>query len=341
MSSIPTTKLSDQECEKEQLTQWPPIPYATSKAEAILKASRETIKMKTQEGEVKMAVLGDSPGPEEYLQHLNAFLQMLTRKKCEDELTKLSKAVITITAIVRKLARTPSEETEPDTSKRLSLWEAAEAELKKAQANESAKVGLVYELFHKGLKEDPELQWDCIVDDVHAKDPWENLRGVKHDGLHRKSSASLWECIDFHKLTVYSIDAAERQKFYMLCNLKKPAKSSIQAHVTRMETLNKYLGLLPTIKNSPQEVASTELGNVPFNETMLASIILNHLPVVWRTRYALTHTLVPESLRAILVDLENIEKLFTQKANEAARANKAKVAATAKLAGEQVPRKGK
>ena len=40
-----------------------------------------------------------------------------------------------------------------------------------------------------------------------------------------------------------------------------------------METLNKYLGLLPMIKNSPQAVASTELGNVPFNKTTLASII--------------------------------------------------------------------
>jgi len=54
------------------------------------------------------------------------------------------------------------------------------------------------------------------------------------------------------------------------------------------------------------------LGNVPFNKTMLASIILNHLPVAWRTQYALMHTLVPESLRAILLDLENIEKLLTE-----------------------------
>jgi hypothetical protein len=108
-----------------------------------------------------------------------------------------------------------------------------------------------------------------------------------------------------------------------------------------METLNKYLGLLPTIKNSPQAVASTELGNVPFNETTLASIILNHLPVVWRTQYALTLTLVPESPRAILLDLKNIEKLFADKSNEAARANKAKVATASKVTGEHVPRKGK
>jgi len=100
-----------------------------------------------------------------------------------------------------------------------------------------------------------------------------------------------------------------------------------------METLNKYL-------NSPQAVASMELGNVPFSETMLTSIILNHLPVAWRTQYSLMHTLVPESPRAILVDLENIEKLFAEKAKEAARANKAKVATATKMAGEQVPRKG-
>jgi hypothetical protein len=95
------------------------------------------------------------------------------------------------------------------------------------------------------------------------------------------------------------------------------------------------------IKNSPQAVTSTELGNVPFNETTLASIILNHLPVAWRIQYALTHTLVPESPRAILLDLENIEKLFAKKSNKAARANKAKVATAAKLAGEHVPRKVK
>jgi len=49
--------------------------YALSKDETAMKASRETIKkMKTPEGEVKVAVLGDSPGVEEYLQHINNFI---------------------------------------------------------------------------------------------------------------------------------------------------------------------------------------------------------------------------------------------------------------------------
>ena len=55
MSSIPTSELNNAECEKGHVTQRPPIPYATSKAESTMKASRETIKMKTSEGEVKEA----------------------------------------------------------------------------------------------------------------------------------------------------------------------------------------------------------------------------------------------------------------------------------------------
>jgi len=147
--------------------------------------------MKTSEGEVKMAVLRDNPGPEEYLQHLNSFLQMLSRKKWDDEMTKLTKAVQTITARVRKLARTLNEETEPQTSNRLSLWEAAEAELKKAEALESVKAGLVYDLFRKTLEEDPELQWSLGgFEGRQARRPPQEVGGIPM-GMHRFPQTTL------------------------------------------------------------------------------------------------------------------------------------------------------
>ena len=80
---------------------------------------------------------------------------------------------------------------------------------------------------------------------------------------------------------------------------------------------------------------------MPFNESTLTSIILNHIPVAWRNQYNMTHPIVPESPRAMLLDLKNLKKVFVKKSNEVARANKAKVAAATKLAGEFVPRKGK
>jgi hypothetical protein len=340
MSSTATSELNDADCEKGHVSQRPPISYATSKDEASIKASRETIKMRTPEGEVKVAVLGDSPGPEEYLQHISSFVRMLERKKISEDMLKLAKAVASLKAPVRRLTTAPTGEKPADKAVRLGKLEAAVNAVVEANVHEDTKLETVYDLFRKTLKEDPELQWDRIVSDMHTKDPWEDLKGAKHDGIRGKSSKSLWECIDFHKRTIYSIDAAEQQRLYILCHLKKPAKSSIRAHVTRMETLNKYLEQLPTIKNSPMAVASTEYGNVPFNESTLASIILSHLPVAWRNQYNLTHTIVPESPRAILLDLENLEKVFAERSNEAARANKAKVAAAAK-AVDHVPRKGK
>jgi hypothetical protein len=239
MSSAVTSELNDADCEKGRVSQRPPILYATSKDEASIKASRETIKMKTPEGEVKVAVLGDSPGPEEYLQHISSFVRMLERKKITDDLLKLAKAVASLKAPVRKLRAAPPGEKPAEKTVRLELLKDAIDKLVEADVHEDAKLETVYELFRKTLKEDPELQWDCIVTDMYTKDPWEDLKGAKHDGIRGKSSKSLWECIDFHKRTIYSIDAAEQQRLYILCHLKKPAKSSIRAHVTRMETLNK------------------------------------------------------------------------------------------------------
>jgi len=89
--------------------------------ETNLKASRENIKMKPLEGEVKMAVLGDSPSTEEYLQHLNAFQRMILRKKLDEKMTKWTKAVVIAAALARKLERIPKEETEDQTFRRLGL----------------------------------------------------------------------------------------------------------------------------------------------------------------------------------------------------------------------------
>jgi hypothetical protein len=227
MSTTSASDLNNADCEKEHVSQRPPILYVTSKDEASVKASRETIKMKTPEGEVKVAVLGDSPGPEEYLQHISSFIRMLDGKKITDDLLKLAKAVASLKAPVRKLRTAPPGEKPTDKTVRLEQLKDAVDKLVEAEIYEDAKVATVYEFFRKTLKEDPELQWDRIVTAMHTKDPWEDLNGAKHDGIHGKSSKSFWECVDFHKRTIYSIGVAEQQRLYILCHLKKPAKSSI------------------------------------------------------------------------------------------------------------------
>ncbi len=75
------------------------------------------------------------------------------------KMTKSIKAVLLATASMKKFARIPINETDVATAKRSASLVAAEGDLKKAQAHETTEVGLVYDLFRKTLKEDPELQW--------------------------------------------------------------------------------------------------------------------------------------------------------------------------------------
>ena len=46
---------------------------------------------------------------------------------------------------------------------------AAERELIAAKVDESTITCLVNDLFQKLTKDDPEIQWDCIVPDMHTK----------------------------------------------------------------------------------------------------------------------------------------------------------------------------
>jgi hypothetical protein len=182
-SSTPTSELNNTDCEKGHVSQRPPISYALSKDETSMKASRETIKMKTPEGEVKVAVLGDSPGAEEYLQHINNFIRMFKRKKIEDDLLKFDMAVVSPKALMRKLKAAPTGEKPADKTVRLEQLEAVIKKLAEAEVCEEAKVATIYDLLCKTLKEDPELQWDHIVKDMHTKDPWEDLKGIKHSEI--------------------------------------------------------------------------------------------------------------------------------------------------------------
>ena len=189
-----------------------------------------------------------------------------------------------------------------------------------ARANVATQAEAVYDLYHKLLTNDTEAHWDQIISDMHTKDPWTDFIGVKHKGMGAWTQESLKVCIEFHKLTVFTVDTAERLKYYLMCHVKKPVRYTIRHHIARMEVLNKYVGLIPIIKNSPKAVASTEFRYIPFSKATLASVILATLPPVWRNQYSLTHSTVPETTIAMIDSLESIETLFIEKGHEKARA---------------------
>ena len=89
-----------------------------------------------------------------------------------------------------------------------------------------------YDLYRKLLDNDTEAHWDQILSSnmMHTKDPWTDLIGVKHKGKLPMTQESLKVkvCIEFHKLTVFIVDAAERLKYYLMCHVKKPVRYTIR-----------------------------------------------------------------------------------------------------------------
>ncbi len=160
------------------------------------------------------------------------------------------------------------------------------------------------------------------------------------------------DCLDLHKLTVFSADAAEKQQFYIQQAVHKPQRATVRQHILQMGVLKDYVRHLPTLKDSSKAVPMTRKGNIPFGEADLATIVLSSVPMSWQNQYTLNHSMVPESTRMLLPDLEAIERVMEEKrgANLKAKANGSTAPAEAKgnpkhkASGGptgQVPKKGR
>jgi hypothetical protein len=175
----------------------------------------------------------------------------MEKKGYKADLKVAAKVTLSATTALKKLAKAQTGEKDPAKAKRLTNVEAAKIRLINPKVAESTLACLAYDLFCKLLRDKPKIKWDCIVTEINTNKSWDDTKGAKHNGLRGKSHQSLTDCIEFHKLTVFTVDAAERLKYYLMCSIKKPMRWTIRMHISCMEALNKYLGILPTIKNSP------------------------------------------------------------------------------------------
>ena len=78
--------------------------------------------------------------------------------------------------------------------------------------------------------------------------PWTDLKGTPvHTVAQSLSAQSFEDCVTFHLLTVFPLDAAEQERFYVNVHLKKPIRVLTCHFVARVQQLNSYLGRLPGV----------------------------------------------------------------------------------------------
>jgi hypothetical protein len=79
------------------------------------------------------------------------------------------------------------------------------------------------------------------------------MNGSPNKGPHVCSWPFLLDCIKLHKLTIFPVDVAEKQHYYMMQTVKRPQRATVCQYMARMGILNNYLSFLPTVFNSLTE----------------------------------------------------------------------------------------
>jgi hypothetical protein len=337
--------LRDQECERGNVAKRPLIPYVpvTDEVQDALNINhKERLqKIKLPNGTEFNATIWYTGTPEEFLNHVKQALHACERMGHFEE---YKKALKDMGAAVRKQAKATSDlaaakqEKLPDdivkgfradieTHKK----EAEEAEERRAEAAEG-----FFSTYANLLSVEARIAWENILDRQIGTTPWTDLKGKKHKEEQKRTKVSFDDCVIHHLLTVFPYDAAEQQKYYISNVLKKPQRVSVRAFFTRVEQLNNYVKLLPSVYNSPHAGPATKLAE-PFDEAELACQLLRMCPESWQNHYNVTQATVPQETRKLLLVLENIEKLF---ANDSKKPAANSAGTNAKTADTNGKRKG-
>jgi hypothetical protein len=120
------------------------------------------------------------------------------------------------------------------------------------------------------------------------------------------------DCIMFHLLTAFPINAAEQEKYYISNVLKKPQRINVRQFVRCVEQLNAYIAQVLCFYYSPNANASTKPKNIPFTEAELGAHVLRMCPLQWQDQYNMNEKgMTPMDMRLLLTLLEAIERLCT------------------------------
>ncbi len=122
---------------------------------------------------------------------------------------------------------------------------------------------------------------DCVCCEMHERDLWAAVNDQVTKGRHPRMWTSFLDCLELHKLTVFSADAAKRQQFYIQQAMRMPQRATVRQHISRVGVLNDYVKHLPTLKDSSKAVPTTKKGNIPFGKADLAAIVLLSVLMLW------------------------------------------------------------
>ncbi len=176
----------------------------------------------------------------------------------------------------------------------------------------TAAASKMYSFYSNLLSPESKYAWNKIVSKQTEGDPYVNLQGDTLEGPRGMLHQSFNDCMMFHLLTAFLINAAEQEKYYISNVLKKPQRVKARQFVRPVEQLNTYIAQMLCFYYSPHANASTKLENFPFTEAELGTHVLRMCPLPWQDQYNMNKKgMTPMDMCSLLTSLKAIERICT------------------------------
>jgi hypothetical protein len=151
----------------------------------------------------------------EYLAHIIAVLQINNQKWLPKKCRMLAKAVVRRSEALKNLLEAAgSQDTilaNVDVQAHKVEIEQTQQMVQEAQKVHDKAISKTYEQLRNLLSRDPQSQWRCVYCEMHERNLWAGVSGQVTKGRHPQTWMSFQDCLELHKLTVFSADAAKRQ----------------------------------------------------------------------------------------------------------------------------------
>jgi hypothetical protein len=317
-------RLKNSKCEKGQLSNRPPIPYVAETDIVTSKEEPQVLKVRLPDNSHPIVPIYSRGNAKEYLTHIVAVLRIIKQKGLDAKCRKLRKAVArqseTLKNLLEAAGSRDTVSTDVDVQARKVEIEQIQQMLQESKKAHHKAIAKTYEQLRNLMSIDLQSQWDCVCRKMHEHDSWAGVNSQVTEGRRPGTWMSFQDCLELHKLMVFSADTARRQRFYIQQAVCKPLRATVQQHILWMGVLNDYVRYLPTLKDSPKAVPTTKKGNISFGKADLAVFVLASVPMSWQNQYNLNHSMVPESTHILLPDFEAIECIMVEKQNEKLKA---------------------
>jgi hypothetical protein len=240
--------LKNAKCEKGPLSNQPPIPYIPEMDNVTPKEDPQVYKVKLPDNSHINMHIYSRRNNKEYLIHIVAVLHAINQRGLDSKCRKLRKAVLRQSKMMKNLLEaTGLRDTvlaNVDVMAHKVEIDQIQQLLQDFQKAHDEAITKVYKQLQNLLSGDLQFQWDPVCCKMHERDSWAGVNGQVTKGRRPQTWMSFQDCLELHKLTVFSANVAKRQWFYIQKVVHKPQRVAVQQPILQMGVLNDHVRLL-------------------------------------------------------------------------------------------------